>query len=89
MGVRLTVVLMVTYIIQLVLYYVGTIAFNVSSTELLANPYVSNAPWSANVGSFLSSMNIEIQAGLAVEGLVILAMFFVAAFRVRGDQTRL
>lgn len=86
MGVRTTVVLLVAYIVQFVLYYVGTIVYNVSSTDLLNSRYASTTP---GLGAFLSSQNVTIQAGLAAEGLVILAMFFVAAFRRRGDQTRL
>lgn len=78
--------LIVTYVIQLTLYFVGTITYNVSANALLGSPQGAATP---GLGAFLSSMNVTIQAGLAVEGLVILAVVFAQAFRVRGDTTRI
>lgn len=91
MGLRLMVILFVSYVIQLTLYYVATITFNVTASSLLGLPtsMPGGGGSTPGLGAFLSSINVELQAGLAVEGLVILGMFFVAAFRSRGDQTRL
>ena len=86
MGLRAMVVLFVAYVVQLTLYFVGTIVYNVSATDLLNLPKYGSTP---GLGTFLSNMNLEIQGGLAVEGLVLLSLFFVAAFRRRGDTGRL
>lgn len=85
------VVLSVVYIVQLTLYFVGTIVFNVSAVNLLNLPPAleGGAGNHASIGTFLSNMNVELQAGLAVEGLVILAVIFVQAFRRRPDTGRL
>ena len=88
MGIRAFVVLFVAYVVQLTLYFVGTEAFSTSSNALLNCAYCVRVAGS-NLGTFLSSINVELQAGLAVEGLVILAMFFVHAFRDHGDTVRL
>lgn len=85
MGLRFTVILISQYVIQLTLYFVGTIVFHASAVGLLSSPY-GGTP---GLAGMLSSMNLDIQVGLTVEGFVILLAIILAPFRSRPDTARL